>query len=151
MPKIERMREIPPEPPDSAYWQRRIESGWKLAAVVWEREVEGEPEPPGDLAEEIPYGLRVSDDGLRLTEHPTEKRALLLMMSLIVQDAPLWEVADALNRQGLRTRQDTRWRPDTVFDLLPRLIEVGPRVFSSEEWTKRRQQLSNAARRPAPA
>jgi hypothetical protein len=25
--------------------------------------------------------------------------------------------------------------------MLPRLIEVGPRIFSSEEWTARRERL----------
>jgi hypothetical protein len=31
-----------------------------------------------------------------------------------------------------------------VFNMMPRLIEVGPRIFSSEEWEKRRVRLSRA-------
>jgi len=29
-----------------------------------------------------------------------------------------------------------------VFKMMPRLIEVGPRLFSSEEWKRREQRLS---------
>jgi hypothetical protein len=28
-----------------------------------------------------------------------------------------------------------------VFELLPRLIEAGPRIFTSEEWIERRKRL----------
>jgi hypothetical protein len=34
-----------------------------------------------------------------------------------------------------------------VFNMMPRLIEVGPRIFSSVEWEKRRVKI---ARREAP-
>ncbi len=141
MPRIEHLREVPPAPPVSYYWQARLAAGWMPVAVVWERQVEGEPEPSGELDEDVPYGLQVAADGSRLVEHPAEKQALLLMMSLIVEDAPLARVAVELNGQGLRTRQGTPWGPGSVFDMLPRLIQVGPRVFSSEEWAARRQQL----------
>ncbi len=149
MPKIERLRELPPDPLAASYWQERKDAGWKLAAVTWEREVEGEPEVPGELAEEVPYGLRVAEDGSRLVEHPVEKQALLIMMALIVRDEPLRRVAEVLNAQGFRTRQARLWGPDSVFDLLPRLIQIGPRIFSGEEWPARQQQLWEAARSPA--
>jgi hypothetical protein len=151
MPKTERLREVPAGPPGSPYWQEKVGAGWNLAAVIWEREVEGAPERPGELDEEIPYGLRVADDCSRLVEHPAEKKALMLMMTLIVEDTPLARVAEALNDQGFRTRQGTRWAADAVFDLLPRLIQVGPRIFSSEEWASRRPRFSSVAHRPVNA
>jgi hypothetical protein len=48
-----------------------------------------------------------------------------------------------LNQRGLQTRLKSTWTPGSVFDMLPRLIEVGPRVFSSEEWVMRRGRLMN--------
>jgi len=33
------------------------------------------------------------------------------------------------------------WTPTAVFTLLPRLIEVGPQMFSSEEWIGRREKI----------
>jgi hypothetical protein len=50
-------------------------------------------------------------------------------------------VAEELNRRGFRTRAGGDWSPVAVFNLLPRLIEVGPRIFSSEEWIVRRPKL----------
>jgi hypothetical protein len=37
-----------------------------------------------------------------------------------------------------------RWSRVAVFNMIPRLIEVGPRFFNSEEWEKRRQKFSRA-------
>jgi hypothetical protein len=70
---------------------------------------------------------------------------LILMMDLIVQDAALSLVAEELNRKGFRTRGGAGWTPGAVFDLLPRLIEVGPRIFSSSEWTARTRHLHRLA------
>jgi hypothetical protein len=36
------------------------------------------------------------------------------------------------------------WTRIAVFNMMPRLIEVGPRLFSSEEWEKRRLKLARA-------
>ena len=56
-------------------------------------------------------------------------------------DRPLSQVADELNRRGYRTRADQPWTPSALFTLLPRMIQIGPRVFNSQEWTTRRQRL----------
>jgi hypothetical protein len=69
---------------------------------------------------------------------------LLVMLEQIVLDKPLTEIAEILNQRGYRTRHNLKWTPGTVFDMLPRLIEVGARVFSSEEWAVRRGRLMNA-------
>ena len=67
------------------------------------------------------------------------------MMELIVQDNPLSKVAQELNRQGFNTRQGVNWTPVSVFNMLPRLIEAGPLIFSSEEWLARKGKLVNLA------
>jgi len=142
--KIERTREELKEPLSAEYMKRKAEQGWQLVAVEWAREVEGKEHEFGEVADYVPYGLRVSKDCLHLEENPEEMQALLLMMELIVQDNSLSKVADELNRRGFRTRQGWKWSQPSVFNMLARLIEVGPRIFSSEEWVERRQHLFKA-------
>ncbi len=60
------------------------------------------------------------------------------MMELTVQDGPYSVIADELNRRGHRTREGFRWTPISVFQMLPRLIEVGPKIFATREWQQRR-------------
>jgi hypothetical protein len=67
---------------------------------------------------------------------------LLSMMELIIQDISLSKVAEELNRKGFRTRRGAEWGPVAVFNMLPRLIELTPRIFASEEWVERRKRLS---------
>jgi len=64
------------------------------------------------------------------------------MMELMVQDFPISSVASDLNEKGFRTRNGKRWSPVTVFNMLPRLIEVGPRLFSTDDWETRRQKFA---------
>jgi hypothetical protein len=139
MTRIERIREKVTGPLDLENLKQRIEAGWRLIALEWRREIEGEESI--HAMEEVPYGLRVGDDCLRLEEEPQEKNALVMMMELIVQDHPISRVAQELNALGFQTRQGTSWTPVAVFNMLPRLIEVGPKIFSSEEWEKRREKL----------
>ena len=113
--------------------------GWKPKAIEWEREVPvAPPQPPG--VEDPPFGLRVADDCATLEEDPSEKEVLLTMMELIIQDGPYSFIAQRLNSKGYVTRQGTKWSPVAVFEMLPRLIEAGPKIFSTEEWQRRRQQ-----------
>jgi hypothetical protein len=63
------------------------------------------------------------------------------MMELTVQEGPYTRIAEELNRKGFRTRQGTRWNPVSVFQMLPRLIEVGPKIFATDEWQRRKQRL----------
>jgi len=142
--KLQRVREVPSGPLSQEYVSRKTNEGWRLTAVEWEREIE-EPVGPGPLTEEVPYGLRVSADCSHLEENTAEKDALILMMDLIVQDAPLSLVAEELNRKGFRTRAGANWTPGSVFDMLPRLIQVGPRIFSSTEWSARTRHLFRMA------
>ena len=64
-----------------------------------------------------------------------------MILELIVQDLPFSKIASELNERNYRTRSGAKWDPISVFDLLPRMIEVGPRIFTSEQWAERRQQL----------
>jgi hypothetical protein len=146
MAKIERLREGVNELPDATFFERRAKEGWKLVALEWERAGEGaEERPQREGVEEVPYGLRVAGDCHHLEEDPEEFRALMLMMEQIVLDLPLSKVAEALNDAGIRTRQGLPWDLVLVFNMLPRLIEVGPRMFSSEEWKVRRSRIFKVA------
>jgi hypothetical protein len=139
----ERVREVLSGPLSQDYVSQKAQEGWKLSALEWEREVEDKPAE--GLRQDVPYGLRISPDSTRLEENTSEKQALILMMDLIVQDCPLSQVAEELNRKGFHTRSGANWSPGAVFDMLPRLIEVGPRIFSSSEWAARTRHLFRLA------
>ena len=144
MPRVERVREVLADTLTQAHIDRKSGEGWKAVAIVWERQVEGaQAEKPADITEEPPYGLKIAEDCTQLEQDIQEKEALLVMLDMIIQDKPLSEIAESLNQRGFRTRHNTKWTPGSVFDMLPRLIEVGPRVFKSEEWVVRRGRLMN--------
>jgi hypothetical protein len=139
----ERLRENPEGTPVPEYLRQRAEAGWRLVAVEWEREAENEPSLT--WAEDIPYGLRVSPDCSRLVQNPTETEIIVVALDMIVEDCPLSHVADELNRRGYRTRSADPWTPTALFNLLPRMIQVSPRLLASEEWRTRRQRLPRLA------
>ena len=143
MPRVERVREVLADALTEAYIDRKSGEGWKAVAIVWERQVEGAQTEAANITEEPPYGLKIAEDCTELEQDIQEKEALLVMLEMIIQDKPLSEIAESLNQRGFRTRHNTRWTPGSVFDMLPRLIEVGPRVFKSEEWVVRRGRLMN--------
>jgi hypothetical protein len=140
MPEQERVRDFMSAAPSADYFKEKTGQGWKLVAIEWER---------GAAAampmEEVPFGLRVASDCRRLEEDPAEMRVLVLMMETIVQDGPLAQAAQRINEQGYRTRHGEAWTPLALFYLLPRLIEVGPKLSASEEWAERRKRLFNVA------
>ena len=140
MSKTERMRQETHNVPNMMELEQRNVQGWKLIAVEWEREIP--EEPAGKLPEEVPFGLQVAPQGGRLEENLAERDALFLMMELTVQDGPYSMIAEELNRRGYRTRQGMRWTPISVFQMLPRLIEVGPQIFATAEWQERRKRLA---------
>ena len=131
MAKIERIRDTLVGQFHEGYFKTKLNEGWTLVAVQWEREVEGELDAETPWVEEVPYGLRVSDDCLHLEEHPVEKRTLQLMLQLISSDKSMSQIAEELNRQGFRTRPGTAWTQTAVFNMLPRLIEAAPQIWRS--------------------
>lgn len=135
MPGIERQREVLKRPLTPEIVERRAAQGWRLAAVEWVREG---PSVGAPLREQPPYGLRVAEDAIHLEEDTAELEAMRAALRMLVEDKPVSAVAEELNRRGLHTREGGPWRPETVFGLLPRLIEAGPRIFASEEWRSRR-------------
>jgi hypothetical protein len=142
MAHFERIRDVVSGPFSSDIIQRRTAAGWQLVSIEWRRELPGEEAPSeGAFGDDIPYGLRISDDCSHLEIDPTEQQVLILMMELLVQDFPLSNVVSDLNEKGFRTRAGKPWSRVTVFNMLPRLIEVGPRLFSTDEWEARRQKF----------
>ena len=116
-----------------------------MVSIDWRRELpSGETPTEGAFHDDIPYGLRISDDCLRLEVESTENQAMMLMMELLGQDFSYSSIVSDLNEKGFRMRDGGPWNRVAVFNLMPRLIEAGPRLFSSEEWKRLRQGLTRA-------
>jgi len=149
MAYFERIRDVVSGPFSSDVIRQRMAAGWQMVSIEWRRELPDSETPPegGVFSESIPYGLRISEDCKRLEVDPHENKVLLLMMDLLAQDFSYSAIVSDLNEKGFRTRDGRPWSRVAVFNMMPRLIEVGPRIFSSEEWEQRRMKL---ARRPAP-
>ena len=137
MKKTERVRQVVSGPLAEADVKEQAEKGWKLVAVEWEREVEG---PDGQLPGDVPFGLRIAPDSQRLEEDPLEREVLVQLMELLVQEGSYARVANEINLRGYRTREGSPWTPVSVFEMLPRLIEVGPYLFRSSAWEKHKPQ-----------
>ena len=139
MPKLERVRDFVVTPPTADYYGEKLADGWRLVAIEWERGTA----PAGRMEEDIPFGLRVASDCRKLEENPDEIQVLMLMLEVLVQDGPLSTAAKRINESGSRTRDGELWSRTALFYLLPRLIEVGPKLCTSEEWVERRKHLFN--------
>ncbi len=143
MPRVQHTREVLSNPLSSDDFERKARQGWKPVAIIWERQVDDDHPPLADITQPVPYGLKIAEDCAALEQDVQEREALIVMLEMIVQDKSLSATAEELNRRGFRTRHNSNWTPGSVFDMLPRLIEVGPRVFSTEEWVVRRGRLMN--------
>jgi len=135
---IERIRQILHEPIEWEQIKQYQTEGWRPVAVEWERPVAGAGMQSS--LEAPPYGLRVAKDCATLEDEPNETEILFTMMELMIQDGPYSLVADELNSRGFATRHGGKWSAVSVFEMLPRLIEAGPKIFSSAEWQQRRQR-----------
>lgn len=138
MSDMERLRQPVSAFPTDEEVLNRAREGWKLVAVEWERPA---PTPAAQRQVEVPFGLKVSADCRYLEEDATEMEVLTSGMELIITEAPFTRIAEELNRKGFRTRSGEEWTPVSVFNLLPRLIEVGPRILPTEEWAERRRKI----------
>ena len=137
-----RVREVVWEPPSPQYLMEKARQGWSLVALEWEREVDLEEAKAMGLSCDVPYGLRLSADSHALEENPEERKALTVMLNLIVKDdVPFSRVARELNEKGFKTREGFAWTQSAAFDMLPRLVEVAPTIFSSEEWEALKHRL----------
>lgn len=144
MSEVERLRQPVNAFPSDEDILQRVKEGWRLVAVEWERPSTAAPRP-SQRAEpkqiEVPFGLKVSTDCRYLEEDPFEMEVLTSSMELMISECPFVRIADELNRKGFRTRNGEEFTPVTVFNMLPRLIEVGPRIFPSEDWAERRKKI----------
>jgi hypothetical protein len=137
---------------DPQYVRERQDAGWRLVGVEWEREVPAHESagadslqvgaPRASIAQDAPFGSRVVPEGSRLEENPDEMQFMFSVMELIIQDISITKVAEELNRRGFHTRSGNPWGPVAIFNLLPRLVELTPRIFRSEEWVERRKNLT---------
>lgn len=145
MKKIDRIREKVTILPTSVYLSKMHDAGWSLVALEWEREIEvsgssNEPEPEA-ATEEIPFGLRIAAEGRHLEDDPLETQTLKFLAEMIVQDISFNSMADALNIREYRTRDGQPWSAARAFKLIPRLIDVAPRLLSGSEWESRKKQF----------
>ena len=138
MKKTERVRQVVTGPLQEADLKPNTEKGWKVVAIEWEREVETSGET---LPGEVPFGLKLSAETCELLDDPDEREILFQLMELMVEEGSYSRIAEEINRRGFRTREGARWTPISVFEMLPRLIEVGPRIFPSEDWAERRRKI----------
>jgi hypothetical protein len=135
MAHFERIRDVVSGPMSPEIIQQRSAAGWQMVSIEWRRELPDSESPSeGAFSEDIPYGLRISEDCLRLEVHPVENHALMLMMELLGQDFSYSAIVSDLNEKGFRTRSGHPWTRVAVFNMMPRLIEVAPRLFHSAEW-----------------
>ena len=146
MAYFERVRDVISQPFSPEIIRQRTQSGWQMVSIEWRRELPDQEAPTegGAFSEDIPFGLRISDDCMRLEVHPQEQTALMLMMEGLVQDFSYSAIVSDLNEKGSRQRDGRPWTRIAVFNMIPRLIEVGPRFFNSKEWDKRRQIFARA-------
>ena len=144
MAYFERIRDLVTEPFSPEIIRQRSSAGWQMVSIEWRRELPDQEAPTEGsvFSEEIPYGLKISDDCKRLEVHPQEHQALMVMMEGLVQDFSYSAIVSDLNEKGSRQRDGRPWTRVAVFNMVPRLIEVGPRFFSSDEWDKRRQKFA---------
>ena len=140
MAYFERSREAITGPLSLEAIRERMAAGWQMVSIEWQRELaETETSQEGALAEETPYGLRIAADSKQLEMEPAEHEALLLMMELLAQNCSYSGIVNRLNEKGFRTREGNPWTRVAVFNMMPRLIEAGPRIFASDAWEQRRK------------
>jgi hypothetical protein len=122
--------------------QQRTAAGWQMVSIEWRRELPDRETPTeGAFGETIPYGLRISEDCQRLEVDPRENQVLMLMMDLLGQDFSYSSIVSDLNEKGFRMRDGGPWNRIAVFNMMPRLIEVGPRMFLSDDGKSRQDKL----------
>lgn len=132
-------REVQHGPFDLDSIAQRQSAGWTIRSIEWVR--------PGASSRvlagaEIPYGLRPVEGSLgkELEDDPAEIEVLMEALRGITRDVPLSQIAERLNERFSYQRNGRRWDQVALFELLPRLIEVGPDLLSSEQWAKFRDQ-----------
>ena len=138
MREVERFREPVTALPTPDAVESKRKEGWRLAAIEWERQ--GVREAP-EGRRPIPYGLRISTDCQHLEVNPAEKDVVATIIAMIAGDHPLSKIATELNQRGSRTRNGADWTQVKIFQMLPRVIELGPEILSQREWSESKKRL----------
>ena len=97
-----------------------------VSVSQWEREAIGErtrdamnhKRANGERVGQVPYGYRLSADGLHLEPEAGEQALVSLARALKAAGRTVRAIADELNRQGATTRRGTAWRFQYVAQLL---------------------------------
>ena len=145
MAYFERIRDVISGPLSPEVVRQRTAAGWQMVSIEWRRELpDSETPTEGAYNEDIPYGLRISEDCLRLEVDPTENQAMMLMMELLGQDFSYSSIVSDLNEKGFRMRDGRPWNRVAVFNMMPRLIETGPRMFTSDAWKRLQRGLARS-------
>ena len=85
--------------------------------------------------------MEIAPDASHLRHNSQEVGVLMTILELIVVEKGVSYIAEELNERGFKTRQGTPWTSPAVFNLLPRLIELGPDLLKSNDWQARRAHL----------
>lgn len=125
----ERERDVVTGQPEPELIQRRMEAGWRMVAIEWERGGTAARNGNGWWTQ-LPYGLRVANDCGGLELNPEEVAVLTLMQRMIATERTLRAIADELNQQGYKTRNGGSWTMSAVYNLLPRLVEFAPYLLN---------------------
>jgi hypothetical protein len=120
------------------YFQRRMAEGWRLRVIEWEKGSPAASLEGADDTSDVPFGLEVVSGSLQLGQNPREIEVLLAILEMIVKDQSVSVIAQELNRRSLLTRAGIPWTSSAVFDLLPRVIEMGPNLLRSPQWLNQR-------------
>jgi hypothetical protein len=120
--------------------RRRLDAGWRMTAIEWERERPGGQD--GSAIEPVPFGLRVARDCRNLEQDPVEHEILMTIAEMLIRDERMPVIAASLNTRGYRTRDGEAWSPTAVFNLMPRVVEASPKMFASSAWPQRRARYT---------
>ena len=101
MAHFERIKDVISAPYTPGMIEQRTAAGWQIVSIEWRRELpDSEAPTERAFADEIPYGLRISDDCQRLEVDLRENQVLIQMMDDIVQDFSFSMIASGLNEKA---------------------------------------------------
>jgi Recombinase len=140
----DRIRDIVSGPLTLDYFNQRTAKGWVVSAVEWRAPSTEESEAPAPETQlqEVPYGQHIAQDCGHLVDDAFEMDVLLFIYERVVSGWRPPELAAELNHHGYRTRRSSPWTASAVFDLLPRLIELSPKLQARPDWPSRRAKLT---------
>jgi len=94
MAHFERIRDVIHGPLSEQLMRQRADAGWQVISIEWRRELPGDA-PAGSIdTEDVPYGLRLSEDCLRvMSQHLQKNICNLPLPGFLAHDVDDNEVA----------------------------------------------------------